>query len=175
MPLKFFPLWLEFHCCYLCFWAALIHCKLCTLLCLLCLRFLLLLYPYCTFTIILTWSVIKITSSHFVQTSFLSSFLSFSKAFPDCCLNKLQSPASLLGFPSGLAVENLPAMQEAWVQSLGQEDPLEEDMSAHSSILAWKMQWTEDFCTPWGCKQSDMIEATKYARLPISPPALLFL
>ena len=36
-------------------------------------------------------------------------------------------------------VKNLPAMQETWVQSLGQEDPLEKEMSSHSNILAWKM------------------------------------
>ena len=36
-------------------------------------------------------------------------------------------------------VKNPPAMQETWVQSLGWEDPLEEDMSTHSSILAWRM------------------------------------
>ena len=35
-------------------------------------------------------------------------------------------------------------MQEAWVQSLGQEDPLEKDMATHSSILAWQIQWTEE-------------------------------
>ena len=36
-------------------------------------------------------------------------------------------------------VKNLPAMQEAWVQSLGQEDPLEKGMATHSSILAWRI------------------------------------
>ena len=35
-------------------------------------------------------------------------------------------------------------MQERWVQSLGQEDPLEEEMAMHSSILAWKIPWTEE-------------------------------
>ena len=35
-------------------------------------------------------------------------------------------------------------MQETWVRSLGQEDPLEEDMAAHSSILAWSIPWTEE-------------------------------
>ena len=40
-------------------------------------------------------------------------------------------------------VKNLLAMQEAWVQSLGREDPLEEKMATHSSILAWKIPWTE--------------------------------
>ena len=42
------------------------------------------------------------------------------------------------------AVKNPPAMQEAWVQSLDREDPLEEGMAAHSSILAWRIQWTEE-------------------------------
>ena len=41
-------------------------------------------------------------------------------------------------------VKNLPAMQETWVQSLGQEDSLEEGMATHSSILAWKISWTEE-------------------------------
>ena len=40
-------------------------------------------------------------------------------------------------------VKNLPAMQETWVQSLGQEDPLEKGMKTHSSILAWRIPWTE--------------------------------
>ena len=35
-------------------------------------------------------------------------------------------------------------MQEMWVRSLGQEDPLEEEMATHSSILAWKILWTEE-------------------------------
>ena len=41
-------------------------------------------------------------------------------------------------------VKNLPARQETWVPSLGGEDPLEEKMAAHSSILAWEIQWTEE-------------------------------
>ena len=43
-------------------------------------------------------------------------------------------------------VKNLPAMQETqetWVQPLGQDDPLEEEMATHSSILAWRIPWTE--------------------------------
>ena len=39
-------------------------------------------------------------------------------------------------------------MQETWVQSLGQEDPLEEEMATHSSILAWKIPWTNPNPTP---------------------------
>ena len=41
-------------------------------------------------------------------------------------------------------VKNLPAMRETWVRSLSQEDPLEEGMATHSSILAWRIQWTEE-------------------------------
>ena len=40
-------------------------------------------------------------------------------------------------------VKNPPAMQEIWVQSLGQKDPLEEGMATHCSILAWRIPWTE--------------------------------
>ena len=41
-------------------------------------------------------------------------------------------------------VKNLPAMQETQVQSLGQEDPVEKEMATHSSILAWRIPWTEE-------------------------------
>ena len=41
-------------------------------------------------------------------------------------------------------VKNLPAMQETWVRSLDQEDPLEKGMAICSSILAWRIPWTED-------------------------------
>ena len=41
-------------------------------------------------------------------------------------------------------VENLPAIQETWVWSLGEEDPLEKQMATHSSILAWKIPQTEE-------------------------------
>ena len=51
-------------------------------------------------------------------------------------------------------------MQEIWAQSLGQEDPLEEEMATHSSVLVWKTQWTEEpvDCGPWGHKELDTIE-----------------
>ena len=51
------------------------------------------------------------------------------------------------GFPGDLAVKNLPATQEPqerWVQSPGPEDLLEEEMATHSSILIWRIPWTED-------------------------------
>ena len=41
-------------------------------------------------------------------------------------------------------VRNPPAGRETWVQSLGREDPLEEEMATHSSILAWEIPWTEE-------------------------------
>ena len=41
-------------------------------------------------------------------------------------------------------VKNLPAMQETWVRSLGREDPVEEGMAMDSSILAWRIPWTEE-------------------------------
>ena len=41
-------------------------------------------------------------------------------------------------------VTRLPAMQETWVRSLGQEDPLEKEMATHSSILPWRILWTEE-------------------------------
>ena len=47
-------------------------------------------------------------------------------------------------FSGGSVVKNLPAMQETLVQSLGQEDPLEKGMATHSSILAWRIPWTEE-------------------------------
>ena len=48
-----------------------------------------------------------------------------------------------MGFPHGSVVENLPVIQETLVQSLGLEDLLVKEMAMHSSILAWKIPWTE--------------------------------
>ena len=57
-------------------------------------------------------------------------------------------------------VKNLPAMQDTWVQFLGREDPLEEEMATHSSILAWKTPGQRSLSgySPWDLKESDMIE-----------------
>ena len=49
-----------------------------------------------------------------------------------------------MGFPGRSAVKNLSAMKETRVQSLCQEDPLENEMATHFSILAWKIPWTEE-------------------------------
>ena len=47
-------------------------------------------------------------------------------------------------FPVAQMVKNLPATQESWVRSLGQEDPLEKGMAIHSITLAWRIPWTEE-------------------------------
>ena len=49
-----------------------------------------------------------------------------------------------VGFPGGSVVKNSPAMQETQVRSLGQENPLEEEVATHTSILAWEISWTEE-------------------------------
>ena len=58
-------------------------------------------------------------------------------------------------------VKNLPAKQETWVASLGQEDPLENGMATHSSIVAWRIPWIEEpdgLYSPRGHKESDTTE-----------------
>ena len=65
-------------------------------------------------------------------------------------------------------VKLLPTMQENPVQSLGQEVPLEKEMATHSSILAWKIPWTEEpgrLYSPWGHKDSDTTERLHYTSL----------
>ena len=56
-------------------------------------------------------------------------------------------------------VKRLPIMWRTQVQSLGQED-LEKELATHSSILAWKIPWSEEPVgySPWGCKESDATE-----------------
>ena len=55
-------------------------------------------------------------------------------------------------------LKNPPAVQETWVQSLGQEDPLEKEMVVYSSILAWRIPWTEEpgGLQSMGSQESDM-------------------
>ena len=57
-------------------------------------------------------------------------------------------------------LKHLPAMWETWVQSLGREDPLEKEMATHSSVLAWRIPWTEELggLQSTGRKESDMTE-----------------
>ena len=57
-------------------------------------------------------------------------------------------------------VKNLPPVWETWVRSLGWEDPLEKEMATHSSILAWRIPWTEELggLQSTGRKELDMTE-----------------
>ena len=57
-------------------------------------------------------------------------------------------------------VKNLPAMWETQTRSLGREDPLEKEMAAHSSTIAYKSHGWRSLVgySPWGCKESDMTE-----------------
>ena len=54
------------------------------------------------------------------------------------------SPVLLKASLVAQTINNLPAMQETWVQSLSEEDPLEEEIATHSSILGWRIPWTEE-------------------------------
>ena len=54
------------------------------------------------------------------------------------------SYGSFHGLPRWLIIEKLPAVKETWIWSLGREDPLEEVMADHSSVLAWRLPWTEE-------------------------------
>ena len=72
-------------------------------------------------------------------------------------------------FPGGSVVNNPLPMQEtqqSQVQSLGAEDPLEEEIATHSSVLAWAISWTEKpgrvLYSLWGCKQWDTTEVTEH-------------
>ena len=59
-------------------------------------------------------------------------------------VTSLSSRSSNMGFPEGLVVKNLPAIQETYIQPLAQEDPLEKKMATLFSILAWEISWTEE-------------------------------
>ena len=61
-----------------------------------------------------------------------------------------------MDFPGGS--KHLPTVKKTWDQSLYWEDLLEKEIATHSSILAWKMLWTEEPGSPWGRKESDMTE-----------------
>ena len=68
--------------------------------------------------------------NHFLSSTY--NLLFFTKAYF----------YSLLKSFSAQSLKHLPAMRETWVLSLGQEDPLEKEMAAHSIILAWRIPWT---------------------------------
>ena len=62
-------------------------------------------------------------------------------------------------------VKNPSSIQETWVQSLGWEEPLEEGKATHSSLLDWRILWTEEpGYSPWGHKELDMTERLRTAQ-----------
>ena len=75
---------------------------------------------------------------------------------PYCDIGLLKQSTSLVA----QSVENLPALQKSWVQSLGREDPLEEEMSTDGNILAWEIPWTEEpgRLQSMSCKELDTTE-----------------
>ena len=86
------------------------------------------------FEVILPWEkVVQRLTNH----SPISQLIMLQNYF---CLH----PNPYLGFPDGSNGKNLPAVQEAWVWSLGWEDPLEKGMATNSSILAWRIPWREE-------------------------------
>ena len=93
------------------------------------------------------FAVLIVPHTGFLFACFLyGSSLKFAKlnssvVFPE------NDPLFLGNFLSSLAaqlVKNLPAMQETWARSLGQEDPLEKGKATHSGVLAWRIPWTEE-------------------------------
>ena len=81
----------------------------------------------------------------------LSSFTFIKRLFSFSSYSAIRVVSSAYlrtGFPIVQMVKNLPVMQETWVPSLGQEDPLEKEMATHSSVLAWRIPWTEEAGRP---------------------------
>ena len=76
----------------------------------------------------------------FPPRCFLSQIIPlWAASFPNRSLNPIS-----IGLLGGSVVKNPPAMQETWVQSLGQDDPLRKEMATYSSIFVWKIPWTEE-------------------------------
>ena len=95
-------------------------------------------------------SLQKATIILFLRSDFFLvqiSFLSFGEMFSFVCTYFFIQytfswyPVVFMGFPDGW--DGKAAMRETWVWSLGREDPLEKEMTIHSSTLAWKIPWTE--------------------------------
>ena len=82
--------------------------------------------------------------SHFPGESPINSLLlqtaSCTNAYMHFCVYIFKKRTSL----AAQTVKRLPKMRETWVRSLGREDPLEKEMATHSSMLVWKIPWTEE-------------------------------
>ena len=84
-----------------------------------------------------------------------------------------RSPGEEIGYPLQCSwaslvarlTKNLPTMRESLVRSLGWEDPLEKEMVTHSSILAWRIPWTEEPGSPRGRKELDTTEQFHFLSL----------
>ena len=93
-------------------------------------------------------------------------------------MDKFLSPVTHFGFPGAQSEKNPPAMRETWVWSLGWEDPLEEGMVTHSSILAWQTPTDRGAWGgwgPWGLKEWDPVSSLLLllSRTSRAPSALL--
>ena len=136
--------------------------------------------PLCKHNLLIPISMPYLTVFYLKWPSFL--YLSIHTMFfiiqlkiliHQCCLNSIfhqmitallwinnALSIALLGFPSGSVIKNLPANEETWVWSLGEEDPLEKGRATHSSILAGEScgQRSPVSYSPRGLKQIDMTE-----------------
>ena len=79
-----------------------------------------------------------------VLAAFIKKRISISVTWDITFLTHWFSIYWKVGLPRWQMVKHPPAVQETWVQSLRQEDPLEKEMATHSSTLAWKIPWTEE-------------------------------
>ena len=90
--------------------------------------------------------------------------ISFSMYFLHTCM----SNACFTGFAGGSVVKNPPASVETQVQSLGWEGPMEEEMATHSSILPWRITWTEELC---GLQSMGTVHTVAQSQTPLSTHA----
>ena len=100
-------------------------------------------------------------SSPFLLINTYPDLSSLKKCFLSSFEKKFVFYACFMGFPVVQMVKNLLAMLEMKVRSLGREDPLEKGMATHSSILAWRIQWTQEpgrLHTVHGITKLDMTE-----------------
>ena len=118
----------------------------------------------------------KISRSVQVASNGITSFFSGPSSVPSCvclcvcvaCVYHSFFIHSSVHWASLIAqlVKNLPAMPETWVRFLGQEDPLEKEMAIYSSILAWRIPWTEE---PGGLQSMGSQESDTTWRLNCHP------
>ena len=109
-----------------------------------------------------------LSSFTFIKKLFSSSSLSAIRVVSSAYLRlSIFLPAILI--PASLVAQRLkclPGMRESQVRSLGWEDPLEKEMTTHSSNLAWRIPWREEpGGSPWGCKESDTTERLNFLSL----------